>query len=125
VCLRHPNDETFRRGDVPYLSKSFSCNIYEPPRKCCKQEAYVIANSFRCSTYKIPGGMPLAAGFQLGPMIAEGNTYLQQAQRIHIHQHRRIGDFFRVAIGQRAAEQFRQYRALRRLQQELEPVLFF
>src|SRR5713226_7898049 len=39
--------------------KSFSCNTYEAPRKCCKQKTYVIAKPFRCNTYKKPGGTPL------------------------------------------------------------------
>src|SRR6266851_4317432 len=36
--------------------KSFSCNTYGPPRKCCKQKTYGRANSFRCNTYKKQGG---------------------------------------------------------------------
>src|SRR6266567_2560188 len=36
--------------------KSFSCNTYGPPRKCCKQKTYTLAKSFRCNTYKKPGG---------------------------------------------------------------------
>jgi hypothetical protein len=35
--------------------KSFSCNTYEPPRKCCKQKTYPEAKSFSCNTYKKPG----------------------------------------------------------------------
>jgi len=70
------------------------------------------------------GGVPRPTKL-LNNATEDGNSCLQQAQRIHIHQQRRIGDFFRLAIRQRAAEQFRQYRALRRLQKELEPVLFF
>src|SRR5260370_14545241 len=34
------------------FSKSFSCNTYESPRKCCKQGTYGIAKPFRCNTYK-------------------------------------------------------------------------
>src|SRR6266851_6076686 len=36
--------------------KSFSCNTYEAPRKCCKQKTYASAKSFRCNTYKKQGG---------------------------------------------------------------------
>jgi len=36
--------------------KSFSCNTYGPPRKCCKQKTYVPAKPFRCNTYKKQGG---------------------------------------------------------------------
>src|SRR5260370_19713346 len=36
--------------------KSFRCNTYGSPRKCCKQKGYVLAKPFRCNTYKKPGG---------------------------------------------------------------------
>ncbi len=39
-----------------YRFKSFSCNTYGSPRKCCKQKTYGMANSFRCNTYKKQGG---------------------------------------------------------------------
>src|ERR1700730_5547767 len=32
--------------------KSFSCNIYGSPRKCCKQKTYVITKHFRYNTTK-------------------------------------------------------------------------
>ena len=35
--------------------KSFSCNTYGSPRKCCKQKTYGRTNPFRCNTYKKPG----------------------------------------------------------------------
>src|SRR5216684_5865696 len=35
--------------------KSFICNTYVPPRKCCKQKTYAQANPFRCNTYKKHG----------------------------------------------------------------------
>ncbi len=39
--------------------KSFSCNTYGFPRKCCKQKTYGQAKPFRCNTYKKPGvGVP-------------------------------------------------------------------
>ncbi len=37
-------------------SKSFTCNTYSPPRKCCKQKTYGLAKPFRCNTYKKQGG---------------------------------------------------------------------
>src|SRR6266852_6203319 len=37
-------------------SKSFRCNTYGSPRKCCKQKTYGQAKPFRCNTYKKPGG---------------------------------------------------------------------
>src|SRR6266704_2792457 len=49
-----PHEVTF----VPTvrLRKSFSCNTYGFPRKCCKQKTYRRANSFSCNTYKKQGG---------------------------------------------------------------------
>src|SRR5712692_3560640 len=47
--------QTFRRADVPYPPKSFTCNTYGSPRKCCKQKTYGPAKPFRCNTYKKPG----------------------------------------------------------------------
>src|SRR6266852_2858578 len=38
-----------------YCLKSFSCNTYESPRKCCKQKTYGLAKPFRCNTYKKQG----------------------------------------------------------------------
>src|SRR6266852_5338903 len=35
--------------------KSFSCNTYGSPRKCCKQKTYGRAKPFRCNTYKKQG----------------------------------------------------------------------
>jgi hypothetical protein len=42
----------------PYFlfSKSFICNTYASPRKCCKQKTYGLAKPFRCNTYKKHGG---------------------------------------------------------------------
>src|SRR5260370_11674669 len=63
---------TFRRLDsVPLFNdhrplttprscfKSFSCNTYGPPRKCCKQKTYALAKPFRCNTYKKHRGVGL------------------------------------------------------------------
>src|SRR6266446_4635992 len=44
------------------LRKSFTCNTYGSPRKCCKQKTYRRANSFRCNTYKKQGGGRWAPG---------------------------------------------------------------
>ncbi len=38
-----------------YCFKSFSCNTYESPPKCCKQKTYGQAKPFRCNTYKKRG----------------------------------------------------------------------
>ncbi len=42
---------------LPYFlfSKSFICNTYASPRKCCKQKTYGKAKPFRCNIYKKPG----------------------------------------------------------------------
>jgi|SRR5713226_4376885 len=39
-----------------YCFKSFSCNTYGSPCKCCKQKTYGQAKPFRCNTYKKQGG---------------------------------------------------------------------
>ena len=38
-----------------YCLKSFSCNTYRSPRKCCKQKTYSSAKPFRCNIYKKHG----------------------------------------------------------------------
>ncbi len=50
----HPSPLLYRQQSAPH--KSFSCNTYESPRKCCKQKTYTIAKSFRFRTYKKQGG---------------------------------------------------------------------
>src|SRR6266403_4702693 len=49
--------ETFTFSPTVPPHKSFSCNTYGSPRKCCKQRAYTISKSFRCNTYKKQGGV--------------------------------------------------------------------
>src|SRR6266849_2648692 len=41
---------------TPRSLKSFSCNTYGFPRKCCKQKTYGRAKPFRYNTYKKQGG---------------------------------------------------------------------
>src|SRR5712692_7488707 len=43
--------------------KSFSCNTYGSPRKCCKQKIHVLAKPFRCNTYKKQGAHPSSQKF--------------------------------------------------------------
>src|SRR5713226_550355 len=52
--LAHPEwgYGTFGRS---YPHKSFRCNTYGSPRKCCKQKTYGLAKPFRCNTYKKQG----------------------------------------------------------------------
>jgi hypothetical protein len=46
---------------VHYCLKSFTCNTYGPPRKCCKQKTYGQAKPFRCNTYRKHGGWATAS----------------------------------------------------------------
>src|SRR6266403_1425762 len=61
--LSHPScgaEHLFRTTNplpaAHYCPKSFSCNTYGSPRKCCKQKTYGLTKPFRCSTYKKHGG---------------------------------------------------------------------
>src|SRR5216683_4474918 len=56
--LVYPRSPAFQRSssDVP---KSFICNTYALPRKCCKQKTYDRAKSFSCNTYQKTGGCGL------------------------------------------------------------------
>jgi hypothetical protein len=40
---------------VEHAFKSFSCNTYRTPRKCCKEKTYAMTNSLKCYTYKKQG----------------------------------------------------------------------
>src|SRR5882762_7970089 len=55
---------------------SFTCNTYEPPRKCCKQKTYVLAKPFRCNTYKNTGRATPTVDSQLLLALhsSDGNT---------------------------------------------------
>src|SRR5205807_118000 len=46
------------RQHVPPLT-SLAATLMDSPRKCCKHKAYGKAKSFRCNTYKKPGGRVL------------------------------------------------------------------
>jgi len=56
---------------APSRSKSFRCNTYESPRKCCKQKTYSLPESFRCNLQKTRGrglrfsGVPTFGRFNL------------------------------------------------------------
>jgi len=43
-------------GSTHHCFKSFSCNTYRSPRRCCKQKTYVPAKFFRCNLQKTGGG---------------------------------------------------------------------
>src|SRR5713101_937188 len=53
-------EHTFRTTNplpaAHYCFKSFNCNTYGSPRKCCKQKTYGLTKPFRCNTYKKQGG---------------------------------------------------------------------
>jgi hypothetical protein len=44
-----------RVGTAHSHFKSFSCNTYGSPRRCCKQKTYGLVKPFRCNTYKKQG----------------------------------------------------------------------
>ncbi len=64
-----------RKNPLPaahYCLKSFSCNTYESPRKCCKQKTYAKAKPFRCNTYTkqgVPSFKPNALSLFVSPFI--------------------------------------------------------
>src|SRR6266702_1899774 len=67
------------RRFTPTLHKSFSCNTYGSPRKCCKQKTYDLSKSFRCNTYKKPGGTSFKLKADLSfvkPFIRSLSRYL-------------------------------------------------
>src|SRR5580704_17453237 len=54
--LRVSPSQTVTLSPTPRPRKSFIRNTYKSPRKCCNQKTYTKPNSFRCNTYKKPGG---------------------------------------------------------------------
>src|SRR2546423_9983242 len=59
------------------------------------------------------------------PRAASEGGALQEAERVHVQEDGGLWDFFGVAVGKRAAEEFGQHRALRGLEQKLESMLLF
>ena len=59
-CLSKSSTDCRQLSHCHSCFKSFRCNTYGSPRKCCKQRAYVLAKPFRCNTYKKPGGVHLS-----------------------------------------------------------------
>jgi hypothetical protein len=57
-----------------YCIKSFICNTYEPPRKCCKQKTYSHTKLFRCNTYKKHGGGGIFPTLELCLLANPANT---------------------------------------------------
>src|SRR6266481_1061206 len=59
-CLSKSSTDCRQLSHCHSCFKSFTCNTYGSPRKCCKQRTYVLAKPFRCNTYKKQGGGPPA-----------------------------------------------------------------
>src|SRR5712692_431638 len=65
-----------RKNPLPaahYCFKSFSCNTYGSPRKCCKQKTYGLTNPFRCNTY--------AKGGEGGQLLLARNSEIHKRRR--------------------------------------------
>jgi hypothetical protein len=54
-----------------YWIKSFRCNTYRSPRKCCKQKTYGLTKPFRCNTYKKHGVASFKPDIFLYPLPAD------------------------------------------------------
>src|SRR6266851_10003998 len=68
-----------------YSVKSFSCNTYGSPRKCCKQKTYGLANPFRCNTYKkrgVPSFKPKVFSLRVFPLRFDVSTFRPSALRL-------------------------------------------
>ncbi len=68
--------------------KSFTCNTYGPPRKCCKQKTYGVGTSFSCNTYKKQGYPPQAKHFSLsslGPPVTRPKSFPFTLLRTLLH----------------------------------------
>ena len=53
--------------DPPLFPKSFSCNTYGSPRKCCKQKTYSMVKLLRCNAYKKQAGWGVLLSFLVAP----------------------------------------------------------
>jgi uncharacterized protein YceH (UPF0502 family) len=58
-------EDTDPVGAARSCFKSFTCNTYASPRKCCKQKTYGKTKPFRCNTYKNTGYLPQAKWLSL------------------------------------------------------------
>src|SRR2546430_16740550 len=59
------------------------------------------------------------------PRAASEGGALQEAERVHVQEDGGLRDFFGVAVGKRAAEEFGQHGALRGLEEKLEAGFLF
>ena len=63
-CLSKSSTDCRQLSHCRSCFKSFRCNTYASPRKCCKQRTYGLAKPFRCNTYKKPGGTSAPSTFR-------------------------------------------------------------
>ena len=71
------------KGHCHSCFKSFTCNTYGPPCKCCKQKTYCLAKSFRCNTYKKEGWGCLSREHRTSPRGRE--TRHSQGRSLQAH----------------------------------------
>src|SRR6267378_3720993 len=88
-----------------YCFKSFSCNTYGSPRKCCKQKTYGLAKPFRCNTYKKQGGPALRRSGVYPPIsILELIPFSPSPSKASAHP-RAIIDFAASASAKKASQE--------------------
>src|SRR5713226_689549 len=65
---------------LPTIALSpLAATLTDPPRKCCKQKTYGLANPFRCNTYKkqgVPSFKPKALSLFVSPFLRSLPPYL-------------------------------------------------
>src|SRR5882762_3359709 len=64
LCFSKPSTFDSR---PPLFPKSFSCNTYGSPRKCCKQKTYSMVKLLRCNAYKKQAGRGMLLSFLVAP----------------------------------------------------------
>ena len=64
LCFPKPSTFDSRPSLFP---KSFSCNTYGFPRKCCKQKTYSMVKLLRCNAYKKQAGWGMLLSFLVAP----------------------------------------------------------
>ncbi len=64
LCFPKPSTFDSRPSLFP---KSFSCNTYGSPRKCCKQKTYSMVKLLRCNAYKKQAGWGMLLSFLVAP----------------------------------------------------------
>src|SRR5216684_8182376 len=116
--LAHPEwgYGTFGRS---YPHKSFRCNTYGSPRKCCKQKTYGRDNSFSCNTYKKVGGVHPSSQKPISlPKLFSSAPYLVTSLLPYFARRSRRGRM----LGQRAKREGQLTRDERRLSDYFDEV---